>query len=329
MRTLSPSEYNTFERLVMLSQSELKQVASKFLKKNYDKVIETKEFIIAEGDIPIALIAHLDIIFDSPPKEVYFDRQKNVILSPTGLGADDRAGVYAIFRIIREGLHPHIIFTTDEEISRAGAIATAKLNMPFKDLKYIIELDRRGSNDCIFYNCGNETFINYIESFGFEWNYGTYADIYEICPSWEIAGVNLSIGYKDEHTTGEVLFVGQMLSTIEKVKNMLMDANSVKEPFKFIDAYCYPQNWLHYPSDIVLCQHCKKYYMEEETISVIDTDEKPKKYCYNCVDKWVAWCTECDRAYEKIAIEEPTEGICPICKKKRMEEKQNGTRSNS
>ena len=316
MKTLSLSEYNTFEQITMLSQHKLKQVISKYLRKNYNKIIETKEFIIAEGDIPIALVAHLDTVFPEPPEEVYFDRQKNVILSPTGLGADDRAGVYAILRIIREGLRPHVIFTTDEEVGGIGATAVAKLKMPFNELKYIIELDRRGSNDCVFYNCSNEDFTKYIESFGFEWNFGSYSDIYEICPSWEVAGVNLSIGYRDEHSESEVLFVGQMLSTIEKVKNMLCDVHNIKEPFKYIEYYSQYSNWFNYHSDIDLCNHCKKYFMEEELLSVVGLDEKLKKYCHNCIDNWIAWCGECGRAYEKMAIEEPEDGVCPICKKK-------------
>ena len=57
-----------------------------------------------------------------------------------------------------------------------GAIkATKKLSIP--DIKYIIEFDRRGENDCVFQDCGNETFMNYVESFGFKTARGSYSDI--------------------------------------------------------------------------------------------------------------------------------------------------------
>ena len=36
------------------------------------------------------------------------------------------------------------------------------------DLKYIIELDRRGSDDCVFYQCDNHEFDAYVEKFGFQ-----------------------------------------------------------------------------------------------------------------------------------------------------------------
>ena len=88
------------------------------------------------------------------------------------------------------------------------------------DLNYIIQLDRRGSNDCVFYECNNPEFVEYVEAFGFVTAHGTFSDISTICPSWGIAGVNLSIGYIDEHSYSEILYVGNMLATIGKVEKM-------------------------------------------------------------------------------------------------------------
>ena len=51
---------------------------------------------------------------------------------------------------------------------------------PFADMKYIIQLDRRGTSDCVFYNCANEAFIEYVEKFGFIENFGSFSDISEI-----------------------------------------------------------------------------------------------------------------------------------------------------
>ena len=34
----------------------------------------------------------------------------------------------------------------------------------------MIELDRRGKNDCVFYDCYCPDFIEYVEQFGFEEN---------------------------------------------------------------------------------------------------------------------------------------------------------------
>ena len=323
MKTFKNSELKTFEQLASLKQSSLKKVLASFLKKHYPKVIHTKEYIFAEGDIPIALVAHMDTVFKAPPEEIFFDPVKNVMWSPDALGADDRAGIFAIVQIIRSGLKPHVIFTTDEEIGGLGASKLAELDCPFSDLKYLIELDRKGSNDCVFYDCENPKFTEYVESFGFEYNFGTYTDICEFCPTWKIAGVNLSIGYRDEHSVSEVLFVGRMYSTIEKVKKMLADAVNLTEPFEYIPSptrynYAYGMNWYDWGSsvyghDVSKCRQCKKYFMEEELFPVVMLDKTTAFFCPDCLVDHVGWCKECQSAYQKYSPEAPSEGICPLC----------------
>jgi hypothetical protein len=320
VKTFKNSEFKTFEQLASLKQSSLKKVLASFLKKHYEKVVHTDKYIFAEGNIPIALAAHMDTVFKTPPEAVYFDPKKNVCWSPDGLGADDRAGIFAIIQIIRAGLRPHIIFTTDEEIGGVGATALAQLDCPFKDLRYIIQLDRRGSNDCVFYDCDNEEFVTYVEAFGFEWSFGSYTDICEFCPKWEVAGVNLSIGYRDEHSVSETLFVGHMYSTIEKVKKMLMETDIPY--FKYIPSkpygYGYTSDWSFgyggYSYGVIKCAGCKKYFMEEEMFPAVMLDKSTQFYCNSCLADKVAWCNECQSAFQKLSPEAPYTGTCPICK---------------
>ena len=335
MKTFKNSELKTFEQLASLTQNSLKKVLSSFLKRHYSKVIETKEYIYAEGEIPIALVAHMDTVFKKPPSEIFFDERHNVMFSPQGLGADDRAGVFAIIQIIRGGQKPHVIFTTDEEYGALGAMELSKLDCPFTNLKYIIQLDRRGSDDCVFYDCDNEEFVEYIESFGFTWNYGSFTDISELCPSWKIAGVNLSVGYRDEHSETEVLFVGQLLATISKVKKML-NAAAEAPVFKYIpmantpygkDWYTWNKNTYSWSdsNEVMKCHNCKKYFMEEELFPAVMLDKTTKFFCPDCLVNNVAWCKECGSAFEKYSPEAPNTGMCPICED--LEEKTKNDRS--
>ena len=276
----------------------------------------------------------MDTVFKKPPEEIFFDERHNVMWSPQGLGADDRAGVFAIIQIIRSGMRPHIIFTTDEEKGAIGATKLAKLDCPFSKLKYLIQLDRRGSDDCVFYDCDNKEFVDYVEDFGFNYNIGSFTDISELCPSWEVAGVNLSVGYRNEHSETEVLFVGQLLSTISKVKKMLEAAERAPE-FKYVPAITrpYSTNWYSWGSgiysaaygysddnQILKCHHCKKYFLEEEMFPVVMLDKTTEFYCPDCVVDHVAWCNECNSAFQKYSPEAPQTGICPICKE--LEEKK-------
>lgn len=315
-KAFTNSELKTFEQLVSLTQPSLKKVMSKFLKKYYPKVIETKDYIFCEGEIPICLVAHMDTVFSLPPDEVFYDPRYNVVFSPQGLGADDRAGIFAILSIIRDGLRPHVILTTDEEKGGIGASAIAELDCPFSDVRYFIELDRRGANDCVFYDCYNEEFINYVEGFGFSEAIGSFSDICFICEKWGIAGVNLSVGYRDEHTESEVLFVGHLKSTIEKVKKMLTETDIPH--FKFIlSPYSYGPiwgGWYKTGSEVLKCGKCGKYFLEEEMFPVMLLNGKTGFYCPDCITKHVTWCDRCQSAFEKYSPEAPDTGLCDCCK---------------
>ena len=324
MRTMKRKDLVTFEKMCSLNQPALKKFMSKFLRTKYEEVYETKDFICAFGDIPIALVAHMDTVFKTPPEDFYFDPEKNVLWSPQGLGADDRAGVFSILSIVKDGLKPHIILTTDEEIGGVGALALTEFEKPFEDLRYIIELDRRGSDDCVFYDCDNKDFVTYVEKFGFSENWGTFSDISTICPEWGVAGVNLSIGYQNEHSSTETLHIGNMLNTIDKVKKMLTEKEIpffeyIEDPdIKYWERYCkawsmesgyrwtYGDNW-------VVCHDCGNYFPEEETFPVRLLSGAKGYYCPDHIVDKVGWCEYCTEAFEI-----DTDGdskICPLCKK--------------
>ena len=316
MRTLRDNDYKTLTKLCGLSQKALKKTLSAYLKSKYDKVVETPDYIYAIGNIPIALVAHMDTVFKNPAREVFYDRQQNVIWSPDGLGADDRAGVFAIIQIIKKGLRPHIIFTTDEESGAWGATALGKEDCPFEDLRYVIELDRRGINDCVFYDCENIEFTTYVESFGFVEAIGSFSDICMICEDWGVAGVNLSIGYRDEHSVSEVLFVGHMLNTIDKVVTMLTIPVDKIPQFKYIPA-TYSTNWWygqwashHY--DNTHCFLCNNEFKNEDMIPVKLRNNTIKNFCIDCIVDNVSWCKVCGEAYEP--AENDKMGLCNDCK---------------
>lgn len=311
MRVLSNQDYRLFERLVSLTQKGMHQAMVQYLKDKYEKVIVTKDYIVAVGDIPIALVAHMDTVFENPVVDLYYDQRKGVLWSPQGLGADDRAGIFAILKIVQSGLRPAIIFTTDEEQGGLGATALGTRECPIPDLKYMIQLDRHGTNDCVFYECFNEDFYDYVESFGFCEAYGSFSDISFLMPQWNICGVNLSVGYEDEHSEVETLHIAPLYDTIAKVKKMLSETEI--PDFEYDEMVFSSANW--WRSAVMYGQHCskcKKLYSEYELFPVIGIDKKTKFYCPDCIVGNVEWCDLCGEAYE---IEDPAtdKKICKIC----------------
>lgn len=336
MKILKPLEVKSIEQFFQLNQDKLLKVMGQYLKTKYKTVYKTPSYIVAVGDIPVAVVAHLDTVFTTPPEDIFYDRVKNVMWSPDGLGADDRAGVYAIVQLIKMGLKPTIIFTTDEEVGAIGARQLVKdmpNGIPNVELKYIIQLDRRGSTDCVFYDCDNVLFEEYVESFGFVTAYGTFSDISIICPVWKVAGVNLSIGYIDEHSYSETLYVGNMLATIEKVANMLKDIDHVKERFEYIPLYaksdkyynklayaygydCYDDDYdygwdpsygvpkttwnsWHMPKDMCICYGCGNKDYDYNVIPTKGVDGKTIFLCGDCISQTenLRWCEVCGEAF--------------------------------
>lgn len=327
MQVLSKGDYKLFTSICSLNQKGLKKTLASYLNKHYKTVHSTKDYIFAEGDIPIALVAHMDTVWKTPPKDIFYDREKNVIWSPEGGCGDDRAGVFAILKILQSGLRPSVIFTTDEESGAIGATQLVKEipKCPI-DLRYIIQLDRRGTNDCVFYSCDNPVFTEYVEKFGFLENWGSFSDISVICPEWGIAGVNLSVGYENEHSVSEIVRVSALLDTIRKVQVMLKETDIpsfeyIEEVYfgrKWMSAYGYPTDEYDYDFDMyyIKCSHCRKTYSEYEMFPVKGLDGKTKFVCPDCIAKRekIHWCKTCGEAYE-VEEGDTQSFLCKDCQK--------------
>lgn len=220
------------KKLCLIKTEDLPYIIKKFLKTcGYTKVVKTSHYIIAEGDLPICLIAHMDTVFPTPPakENFFYDNQKKILWNPNGSGFDDRAGIYIILQLLQEGYRPSLIFTDGEEKGGIGAneLTISFPNCPFADCRALIQLDRANKNDCVFYDCDNRDFEKYICSFGFKYSIGTFSDISIIAPSWGIAAVNLSVGYEDEHSYCERLYCNWCDNTLEKVRNILEKSESM------------------------------------------------------------------------------------------------------
>ena len=232
-------QYKIYKNICCLTSSGVLKMMNNFLKTKYSTVISTPAYIVAVGDIPVGLVAHADTVFTTPPTSdsFFYDREKNVCWSFDGAGADDRAGIYSIIYLLKTtNLRPHIIITTGEE---KGCVGAGKLVGTIRDfpgdLDFLIQLDRRGQNDSVFYDLLNDDFEDFINKFGFHTEWGTFTDITVLAPAWGVAAVNLSIGYIGEHRETEHLYVGWMYDTIDKVKDILEEVKVNPQKFEWAE----------------------------------------------------------------------------------------------
>lgn len=105
--------------------------------------------------------------------------------------------------------------------------------------------------------------------------------------------MNLSIGYRDEHTASEILYVNNMFSTIDKVIDMLSQKDIPF--FKFIPNPCYKFSpYYHFDRDY-RCAKCKLYFTEDELFPV----EGLGHVCPDCLcaSQDIDRCPNCGEAY--------------------------------
>ena len=219
-----------------------KQLFKRLTKKFKGKILISKgNFILVHGQAPVMLVAHLDTVHDKPVRDICLSADRNILMSPQGIGGDDRCGVFALCKVYHDTkIKPWLLFCCDEEVGGLGANAFCQahklhqLPNEFDNLKFIIELDRKGKNDAVFYLCDNPDFEAYITSKGFKTAQGSFSDISLIAPELGTAAVNLSCGYHHAHTLHEHINRAELNSTIDKVTDII--GNTSKLPrFEYVE----------------------------------------------------------------------------------------------
>lgn len=208
----------------------------------------------------ICLVAHIDTVYpctEESPTLVMHGKQK-VLHRPTGLGADDRAGVFAAL-FLRKLTGCMLLLTDLEEQYGIGAKAASRYLAPIlrRDVDFFIEIDRQGKDDMVFYNNEPKRFRDMIGKFGFNERGGSFTDISILGRKTKVAGVNLSTGYYGAHTLKEYLVVDELILTIGKVAKILETKGSqtrrqylipAKAPRNLLQRFDTTPSWMDEPN---------------------------------------------------------------------------------
>lgn len=201
-------------------------------------------YVLVQGEAPIMLVAHLDTVHKEPVRDICKTKNGKILMSPQGIGGDDRCGVYASVTAYEQSpVKPWLLFTCDEETGGYGAGVfcrkhqRGKLPKSVDELKMIVEIDRNGKNDAVYYNCGNDDFEKYISGKGFKTKRGSFSDISYVAPELGVAAVNLSSGYYNAHTLHEYINRKQLNNTVKKVVEIVADAAKPDTPrYEYVEA---------------------------------------------------------------------------------------------
>ena len=208
-------------------------------------IFSKEHFILVRGDVPVMLVAHLDTVHEKPVREICATADGNILMSPQGIGGDDHCGVYALVKAhALATTKPWLLFCCDEEVGGVGADyfclahESGKLPAALDSLKFLVEIDRKGANDAVYYDCYNPAFEAYITSKGFQTAYGSFSDISLVAPELGVAAVNLSSGYYNAHTLHEFINRAQLEITIQRVVEIISDAASNDCPrYEYADIF--------------------------------------------------------------------------------------------
>ncbi len=200
----------------------------------------------------VLLVAHADTIwdreygYDTGPTHTIKIEDGNItaVNKEFGLGADDRAGCAMLW--LRKDLGHSLLVTNGEEHDQKGASWLKSDNKDIfdeinHDHQFVIEFDRRNGRDFKCYDVGTDEFRSYLaEKTGYtEPDRRATTDIATLCR--EIAGVNLSVGYHNEHGNEEYLNIAKWERTHEKVSTWLSEPNLERFALPFGEERTSPQ----------------------------------------------------------------------------------------
>ena len=205
----------------------LKAMLQKDLQARGRETIVQDGFLYSEGKHPVLLIAHMDTVHEElrgMPTDMYIDKTispKGDLRSKNGVGGDDRAGCFIIMEIIKK-LDCHVLFTEDEEKHGIGADKFCESGIE-PDVQFIVEFDRKGRDDAVYYGCNNRDFVDFVSRYGFKEQRGSFSDISIIAPHLDIAAVNLSTGFYEAHRESEYIRISDVGEIIKQSIPLLTD----------------------------------------------------------------------------------------------------------
>ncbi len=178
-----------------------------------------------------------------------------VTMRQTGIGGDDKCGIYAALECLNHLDYCKVVFFVDEEI---GCVGSYRCDLDlFSNVRFILQADRRGNSDFVNDICGpisskefQRAVFGYMQKYGFEFTMGMMTDVMAL--SQQDVGVscaNISAGYYNPHQDHEYIEMRDLLNTTNMMLQIceeLHDVYSFIQPPTRCDSFR-GRNWLDLP----------------------------------------------------------------------------------
>ena len=222
------------------------------------------------------------------------------------LGADDANGIYVILHLLEVLPNLKCVFTVEEELGCQGA-EQAVLNISFfENCQYFIQADRRGKSDLITISNGIDItsphFLRDIEpvmrKHGYKDHQGVFTDVGVFVEALNLAGINVSCGYYNEHTMYEKVNTLELENCLNFIHNVIIHLGDKTYPH--VPELSYSQTYYFDEYDETRGAYSQEMYdyhrrKEKEYLGknayYVPSDPLP---CDSCVD---FDCVNCDKTH--------------------------------
>jgi len=293
--------------------------------------------IKGSADTYPCMVAHLDTVHKIVPDNEYTvisDDEYAFAYNPikremTGVGGDDKVGIYIALQMMRDLDHCKAAFFVDEEV---GCLGSSEADMEFfKDVRFALQCDRKGNSDFVYNIMGvslyTEQFSNDIapilEAHGYSENMGGLTDVYQLADNGiGVCVANMSCGYYNPHCDDEMISLKDVENCRRMVYEIMYKCTDVYECNHEIGrSYSWWKdggNGIAYGKDSSKDIETLSWYDNNSTngstTDWYDKDWSDWEYNngkYTMTDsKWKA-CWDCYEVHDKSAIN--SDGLCDRC----------------
>jgi tripeptide aminopeptidase len=197
-----------------------------------------------EGPYP-CMVAHMDTVHDIIGGGITVVEIGGLLtgmdsesMTQTGIGGDDKCGIYAALHCLKELDACKVVFFVDEEV---GCVGSYDCDLSFfKDCRFVLQADRRGHTDFVTDICGDlssERFLRdagpILKDHGYKPCHGMMSDVMALRDlNVGISVANMSAGYYNPHQANEFICLEDLANVCSLMETMAREMTRTY-PFKY------------------------------------------------------------------------------------------------
>ena len=175
------------------------------------------------------LVAHLDEVHENEDRIIVQQDGKIFSQNGTGIGADDKNGIWIIIQLLKNTDLPlKAIFTVQEERHCEGS---NHIDWEFlENVRFLMELDRHGASDFVTVaskiRLSKDKFWDpyLMEEFGYKIAEGGMTDVVNlVLNGLNLPCCNVSVGYYNEHTKEEYTVIDELKNAYNFVEEIFLE----------------------------------------------------------------------------------------------------------